>query len=321
MIPIVIVNKHHFEMDISIQGLSKSYGFQKAVDNISFEVRTGEIVGFLGPNGAGKTTTMKMITGYLDMDGGDILIGGKSVRSNNTKKHIGYLPEHNPLYHEMPVLEYLEFSAAIQGVPKAAIPERVRKMVQVCGLDVEKHKTIGELSKGYRQRVGLAQALIHDPEILILDEPTTGLDPNQIIEIRELIKDIGKQKTVILSTHILPEVEATCDRILIINKGRIVADGTAESLRTQAQGKQVLKIRIEGSMDAMKALEKLKALETVDDATILDADALRFEIHSKADTTANRSIFEWCVKNNLVLAEMIPFETKLEDIFHNLTMN
>ena len=308
-------------MDISIQGLSKSYGFQKAVDNISFEVKTGEIVGFLGPNGAGKTTTMKMITGYLDMDGGDILIGGKSVRSNNTKKHIGYLPEHNPLYHEMPVLEYLEFSAAIQGVPKTAIPERVRKMVQVCGLDVEKHKTIGELSKGYRQRVGLAQALIHDPEILILDEPTTGLDPNQIIEIRELIKDIGKQKTVILSTHILPEVEATCDRILIINKGRIVADGTADSLRTQAQGKQVLKIRIEGSMDAMKALEKLKALETVDDATILAAEALRFEIHSKADTTANRSIFEWCVKNNLVLAEMIPFETKLEDIFHNLTMN
>lgn len=308
-------------MDISIQGLSKSYGFQKAVDNISFEVKTGEIVGFLGPNGAGKTTTMKMITGYLDMDDGDILIGGKSVRSNNTKKHIGYLPEHNPLYLEMPVLEYLEFSAAIQGVPKPGIPERVRKMVQVCGLDVEKHKTIGELSKGYRQRVGLAQALIHDPEILILDEPTTGLDPNQIIEIRELIKDIGKQKTVILSTHILPEVEATCDRILIINKGRIVADGTADSLRTQAQGKQVLKIRLEGQVDAMQALEGLKNINTVENATILDPASLRFEIHSLPETTANRSIFEWCVKNKVVLAEMIPFETKLEDIFHNLTMN
>ena len=308
-------------MDISIQGLTKSYGFQKAVDNISFEVKTGEIVGLLGPNGAGRTTTMKMITGYLDMDGGDILIGGQSVRTGETKKHIGYLPEHNPLYLEMPVLEYLEFSAAIQGVPKAAIPDKVKKMVKDCGLDVEKHKTIGELSKGYRQRVGLAQALIHDPEILILDEPTTGLDPNQIIEIRDLIKNIGKQKTVILSTHILPEVEATCDRILIINHGRIVADGTADSLRTQAQGQQVLKIRIEGEVDAMEALEGLKALDTVAAASILDAKALKFEVHSKTDTTANRSIFEWCVQNKLVLAEMIPFETKLEDIFHNLTMN
>lgn len=308
-------------MDIRIQGVSKSYGYQKAVDNISFEVKTGEIVGFLGPNGAGKTTTMKMITGYLEMDDGDILIGGKSIKSSEPKKHIGYLPEHNPLYHEMPVIEYLEFCAAIQGMPKNAIAERVRKMVQVCGLDVEKHKTIGELSKGYRQRVGLAQALIHDPEILILDEPTTGLDPNQIIEIRELIKAIGKQKTVILSTHILPEVEATCDRILIINKGRIVADGTADSLRTQAQGKQVLRIRIEGPVDAMQALEGLKKLDTIAEVSILDASALRFEIHSRPETTANKSIFEWCVKNNVVLAEMIPFETKLEEIFHNLTMN
>lgn len=307
-------------MDVKIQNLSKSYGFQKAVDDISFEVKTGEILGFLGPNGAGKTTTMKMITSYLSMDSGDILLGGKSIRGSDLKRHIGYLPEHNPLYLEMPVMDYLDFCAALQGMPPPTIQERVVEMVRVCGLDAEKHKKIGELSKGYRQRVGLAQAMIHDPEILILDEPTTGLDPNQIVEIRELIKKLGKEKTVILSTHILPEVEATCDRILIINQGRIVADGTAANLRNQAQGNQVLHVRIEEA-DPDTVIAKLQALPGVQLVDFLDVRSGRFEVQSTPDRSLNRSIFELCVQQQWILTEMVPFETKLEDIFRDLTMN
>ncbi len=306
-------------MDIKIQNLTKSYGPQKAVDDISFDVHTGEIVGFLGPNGAGKTTTMKIITGFLESEAGDVIIGGKSVKDGHTKRHIGYLPEHNPLYLEMPVIDYLDFCAAIQGMDKVAIPARIREMVKVCGLDAEKHKKIAELSKGYRQRVGLAQALIHDPEILILDEPTTGLDPNQIVEIRELIRNIGREKTVILSTHILPEVEATCDRILIINHGKIVADGTAATLRKQAQGQQVLHIRIEGGT-TNDIFEKLKSLPNVALVDILDREAQRFEVQSKPEQASNRQIFDLCVKNQWALIEMTPFETRLEDIFRNLTV-
>lgn len=307
-------------MDIKIQQLSKSYGLQKAVDNISFEVKPGEILGFLGPNGAGKTTTMKMITNYLEIEQGDILIGGESVKAGNLKRHIGYLPEHNPLYLDMPVLDYLEFCAALQGMDKAAIPNRIREMVRQCGLDQEKHKFIRELSKGYRQRVGLAQAMIHDPEVLILDEPTTGLDPNQIVEIRELIKRLGKAKTVILSTHILPEVEATCDRILIINKGKIVADGSPELLRKQAQGQQVLRVKIEDG-ETNTIYQQLQGLTTVGMVDILDAAENRFEVQSVSDQTSNRAIFDLCVKNKWLLSESIPFETKLEDIFRDLTMN
>ncbi len=307
-------------MDIQIQQLTKSYGFQKAVDNISFEVKTGEVLGFLGPNGAGKTTTMKMITNSIDIESGDILIGGQSVKTGNLKKHIGYLPESNPLYLEMPVIDYLEFCAALQGVSKGMTDSRIREMVRVCGLDVEKHKKIGELSKGYRQRVGLAQAMIHNPEILILDEPTTGLDPNQIVEIRELIRQLGREKTVILSTHILPEVEATCDRILIINQGKIVADGTASTLRKQAQGQQVLKVKIEEGK-ANEIYEKLQALSSIALVDFIDADDNRFEIQSVPDQQSNKAIFKLCVKNKWVLSEMIPFETKLEDIFRDLTIN
>lgn len=307
-------------MNIQIQNLTKSYGFQKAVDNISFEVKTGEVLGFLGPNGAGKTTTMKMITNYINIDQGDILIGGQSVQNGLLKKHIGYLPEHNPLYLEMPVIEYLEFCAALQGVAKGLIPMRIREMIKLCGLNAEKHKKIGELSKGYRQRVGLAQAMIHDPEILILDEPTTGLDPNQIVEIRDLIRDLGKEKTVILSTHILPEVEATCDRILIINKGKIVADGTASTLRKQSQGQQVIRVKIEeGETNAI--FEKLQSLPSVGLVDFVDRTANRFEVQSKGDQSSNKDIFQLCVQNNWVLSEMIPFETKLEDIFRDLTVN
>lgn len=307
-------------MDIEIEGLSKTYGFQKAVDDISFKVKTGEILGFLGPNGAGKTTTMKMITGYLDIDAGDIKIGGQSIRNGQDNSTFGYLPEHNPLYLDMPIIDYLEFCAALQNVAKEQIPDRIKRMVKLCGLDVEKHKKIGELSKGYRQRVGLAQAMIHDPKILILDEPTTGLDPNQIVEIRELIKQLGKEKTVILSTHILPEVEATCDRILIINKGKIVADGTADTLRKQAQGQQVLQVRIEApsTQVVFDALQQLSAVSQVD---VLDRDKLRFEVQSVGDRRSNAQIFNLCVNHGWILTEMIPFETKLEDIFREVTLN
>ncbi|MDH3649369.1 MAG: ATP-binding cassette domain-containing protein [Saprospiraceae bacterium] len=307
-------------MDIVIDNLTKSYGYQKAVDDISFQVKTGEILGFLGPNGAGKTTTMKMVTGYIPMDSGEIRIGGHSVRERDMNQFVGYLPENNPLYHDMPVVDYLEFCASLQHVPKEKMEGQIKHMVRVCGLDVEKHKKIGELSKGFRQRVGLAQAMIHDPQILILDEPTSGLDPNQIVEIRELIRQLGKEKTVILSTHILPEVEATCDRILIINRGQIVADGTADTLRKQAQGQQVLRVRIEAPNyeEVFNEIKKLSMVSTVD---LLDRDSMRYEIQSVSDQSSNHQIFNMCVNRGWILTEMIPFETKLEDIFRELTMN
>jgi ABC-2 type transport system ATP-binding protein len=309
-------------MDIRIENLSKRYGLQTAVDDISFEVKTGEILGFLGPNGAGKSTSMKMITGYLGIGEGDVLIGGQSVRDHGDelKKHIGYLPENNPLYLDMPVIDYLQFCAALQGVAKEKITDRIRSMIKVCGLNAEKHKKIGELSKGFRQRVGLAQAMIHDPAILILDEPTTGLDPNQIVEIRKLIREIGKEKTVILSTHILPEVEATCDRILIINKGRIVADGTADTLRKQATGNELLKVRIEDGT-LKEIFSSLTNLSSVQKIIVTDELVNRFEIQSIPGHSSKREVFKLCVDKGWVLTELIPVETRLEDIFRNLTVN
>lgn len=309
-------------MDIRIDNLKKMYGNQAAVDGVSFEVKAGEILGFLGPNGAGKSTTMKMITGYIGIGGGDILIGNRSVRQHSAelKRHIGYLPEHNPLYEEMPVMDYLQFCAELQGVPKHETIARVHRMIRECSLDAEKHKKISELSKGYRQRVGLAQAMIHDPEILILDEPTTGLDPNQIIEIRRLIRELGKAKTVILSTHILPEVEATCDRILIINKGHIVANGTAESLRRQAAGQEVLQVRIEDAGEEELRLE-LSLLPGITALSPVDPSAGRWQIQATPGSGIQRSLFRLCVDRNWVLTELVPVETRLEDIFRNLTLN
>ncbi|MBK8944031.1 MAG: ATP-binding cassette domain-containing protein [Ignavibacteriae bacterium] len=310
-------------MSVTVTNLTKKYQTQRAIDNISFEVKTGEVLGFLGPNGAGKTTTMKIITGFMAPSDGDAKINGISVleEPEKVKRMIGYLPESNPLYHDMPVLEYLEFIAELQNVPKEKVKDRIAQMVKVCGLNIEKHKKIGELSKGYKQRVGLAQALIHDPEILILDEPTTGLDPNQIVEIRNLIREIGREKTVILSTHILPEVEATCDRILIINDGKIVADGTSESLRKQAQGQEVLKVGISEASDkniVIKTLQNLESVAMVDPIKEVD---FSFYVNSKNEKSSKKSIFEMCVKNNWVLSELTPIETKLEDIFRDLTTN
>lgn len=219
-------------MSISVQSLTKIYGTQRAVDNISFQLNKGEIVGFLGPNGAGKSTTMKMITGYLPPTDGQISVCGFDVveKPMEVRKRIGYLPEANPLYHDMFVREYLEFTAGIHGLGSQA-KKRIPEMIELTGLSKEAHKKIGQLSKGYKQRVGLAQAMLHDPEVLILDEPTSGLDPNQIIEIRDLIIRIGKEKTVLLSTHIMQEVEAMCSRVIIINNGKIVADGGIDAVK------------------------------------------------------------------------------------------
>jgi ABC-2 type transport system ATP-binding protein len=220
-------------MSIKVQNLSKVYGTQRAVDNISFEVNKGEIIGFLGPNGAGKSTTMKILTGYIPATEGIAEVNGFDVKTSpmQVKAHIGYLPEHNPLYLDMYVKEFLDFAGSLYGLKGRTLQIKIDETIEKVGLGLEKHKKIGQLSKGYRQRVGLAQALIHNPDVLILDEPTTGLDPNQLVEIRDLIKNVGRDKTVIFSTHIMQEVEAICDRVVIINKGKIVADGTLSELK------------------------------------------------------------------------------------------
>lgn len=307
-------------MDIVIKNLTKLYGAQRAVDNLSFEVKTGEILGFLGPNGAGKTTTMKTIAGYIKPTEGTIRVGRYNVATDadKVKQVIGYLPEHNPLYSDMYVVDYLRYMAQLQLLRSDKINDRIYEMVNVCGLEGEKHKRISELSKGYRQRVGLAQALIHDPQVLILDEPTTGLDPNQIIEIRQLIRKIGHEKTIILSSHILAEVEATCDRILIINKGRIVADGTADQLRKASSGCECLRITVENAdrNDVVRVVQNIGTVELID--TMKDKSD-SFEVQSKVGESSRRAIFNACVENGWVLTEMTPLETKLEDVFRELT--
>jgi len=309
-------------MDIVVKNLTKVYGNQRAVDDVSFRVKTGEVLGFLGPNGAGKTTTMKAITTYLNPTAGEIFVGDYSIHEHpeEIKKRIGYLPESNPLYQEMPIIDYLKFVARLQNIDSSKIEDKIREMVDVCGLEGEKHKKISELSKGYRQRVGLAQALIHNPDVLILDEPTSGLDPNQIVEIRELIKKIGREKTVILSSHILAEVEATCDRIMIINKGKIVADGTSEELRKHAQGNEILRIRIEEAPPD-DIFEKLRTIDTVDLVDFINKEENTFEVHSKKEMSSRKQIFNLCVENHWILTEMSPIETKLEDIFRELTLS
>jgi ABC-2 type transport system ATP-binding protein len=309
-------------MEVVVRNLVKRYGGRKAVDNISFQVNKGEVLGFLGPNGAGKSTTMKIITCYLAPSEGDVEVGGYSIlkEPEKVKQLIGYLPENNPLYLDMPIIEYLEFSALLQGVAKVRVNSRIKEMIRVCGLMGEKHKLIGELSKGYRQRVGLAQAMIHDPQVLILDEPTTGLDPNQIVEIRKLIKEIGKEKTVILSTHNLPEVESTCDRILIINKGVIAADGTAKNLRGEAKGKEIIQVKIEDGtkQDVLTMLKTIPYVIKVDE---IMGKENGFEIQAEKMGNPKRDIFKMCVEKGWVLTEMTTFETRLEDIFHDLTIS
>jgi len=307
-------------MNISVTNLTKKYGEQKAIDNISFEVRTGEILGFLGPNGAGKTTTMKILTCYESPSAGEVTIGNLSIFENaeEIKKIIGYLPENNPLYNDMSVMDYLKFAAEISGIEKQKINDRIAEMILLTDLNAEKHKTIFELSKGYKQRVGLSQALIHDPKILILDEPTSGLDPNQIVEIRKLIKEIGREKTVILSTHILSEVEATCDRIIIINKGKIVADGTADSLKKKSQSEETLKMQLLDVIDSNLVYEELNSIPFINSVDLENHN--NFIVGCTNGLQVRREIFQLCVKNNWVLSELTSIETKLEDIFRDLTL-
>lgn len=307
-------------MSIKVTNLTKFYGDQKAVDRLSFEISTGEVIGFLGPNGAGKSTTMKMMTGFMAPTDGYVEIEGVNVQSNpmSIKRKIGYLPENNPLYTEMAIIDYLWFCADIQGMSRDIIPGRIAEMVELCGLGAEKHKNINELSKGYRQRVGLAQSIIHDPEVLIFDEPTTGLDPNQIIEIRKLIKKLGEEKTVILSSHILSEVEATCDRILIINQGRIVADGSPETLRKQAEGEEILRVQID-TIAGESAKTGLLSIPSVESVKCMDDRPNYFTVYSGGGASSRKAIFDLCVKNNWYLTELSGVETRLEDIFRNVT--
>jgi ABC-2 type transport system ATP-binding protein len=305
---------------IFVEDLTKTYGKQTAIDNISFTVNKGEIIGFIGPNGAGKSTTMKIITSYMAPDSGQVMINGEKVngQTKNLKKNIGYLPENNPLYEDMAVVDYLKFCADIQGVDKKEVPQRIKSMIRLCGLNPEKHKRINELSKGYRQRVGLAQAMIHDPEILILDEPTTGLDPNQIIEIRNLIKDLGKEKTIILSSHILPEVEAICDRILIISQGKIVADNTFEAMKKEANQKEIIVIQLEWNKNTDPQKELL-ALSSIDEVKTMDIRNGFFEITSKPGQSSKKNIFDLCVKRKWYLLEMSNIKSSLEDVFREVT--
>jgi len=312
-------------MSIKIENLTKYYGNFPAVKDISFEVKTGEIVGFLGPNGAGKTTTMKLITTYISQNSGKIFVDGIDTTEDSlaVRKKIGYLPEQNPLYSDMNVIDYLKYAAELQSIEKTKINDSVKRMVKVCGLEEVKHKDIGELSKGYRQRVGLAQAMIHNPEVLLLDEPTSGLDPNQIIEIRKLIKDLGKQKTVVLSTHILQEVQATCDRVVIINNGEIVADGTTDSLQKKFQGQLIISLTLKkdpraGREKIISMLESVKGVEKVK-VTSDDSEVWNIDISAPKGTDVRDEIFKKVVSSEMILVNLHQEETTLEDIFRKLT--
>ena len=311
-------------MSIKVENLTKYYGQQAAVNDITFEINTGEIVGFLGPNGAGKSTTMKMITTYLTPYAGKIYVNDLSTESESleVRKKIGYLPEQNPLYLDMNVLDYLEFAAELESVPKSDIAKSIKKMIGVCGLGDVQHKDIGELSKGFKQRVGLAQAMIHEPDVLILDEPTSGLDPNQIIEIRKLIKQLGKEKTLVLSTHILQEVEATCDRVLIINKGQIVADGTPDSLQDKFRGQvQISLVLKKDSVDKDLVLRAISSIRNIEKARISKEDELSYHllIAGRKGEDVREDIFRKMVSMNQVILGLHQEETSLEDIFRQLT--
>ena len=298
-------------MSIKVKKLSKVYGTQKALIEVSFEIKKGEIVGFLGPNGAGKSTLMKILTGYIPQTNGDAKICNLDINENSieTRSRIGYLPEHNPLYLDMYVKEYLEFVADIYKLNRKYIDEMIKKT----GLIKEQHKLIGSLSKGYRQRVGLAQALIHNPEVLILDEPTTGLDPNQLIEIRSLIKEVGREKTVLLSTHIMQEVEAICDRVIIINKGQIVANKTIVELQKSKGNRKLITVEFD---------KKAEKKELIKIGNVLEARELKgnkYQIFSDSKFDLRPALFEFAVNNELTVLQMNMEEQKLESIFQELT--
>lgn len=302
-------------MSIQVNALVKEYGQQKAVNNISFQVAKGEIVGFLGPNGAGKSTTMKILTGYLQATQGTAQVCGIDVASDplGAKKKIGYLPESNALYYDMYIKEYLAFIAETHGVKN--IKEQVAKVIQLVGLTPEQHKKVGQLSKGYKQRVGLAAALIHDPEVLILDEPTSGLDPNQIIEIREVIKQQGQNKTVLFSSHILQEVEAICDRVVIINKGTLVADDKIANLQQANNNQQTVSVQFKQPVD--KAV--LQRLNGVDEVQVLQGN--HYQLTGANAETVKKQVLQLSIDNSLDILSLQTGNQSLENVFRQLTGN
>ncbi len=301
-------------MSIRVENLTKTYKKQNAVDDISFDIKSGEIVGFLGPNGAGKTTTMKILTCYIPPTSGKAFVNDLDVeeQSIEVRQQIGYLPEHNPLYTDMYVKEYLQFAATVYQVKN--VTSRVKEMIELTGLQIEQNKKIGQLSKGYRQRVGLASAMIHNPSVLILDEPTSGLDPNQIVEIRNLIINIGKEKTVLLSTHIMQEVEAMCNRVMIVNKGKIVANGKPSEL------KQIFRQGVTLQVTFNKVLDEtlLKALTSIGTA-VLNQNTTYTITSEKEEEQLKSEVFNFAVAHQMILTEMKTIEHSLEDIFKNVT--
>ncbi len=296
-------------MSITVQNISKSFGPQKALNNVSFSIKKGEIVGFLGPNGAGKSTMMRILTTYYKPDSGNAEVNGFDILKSETdvQKSIGYLPEHNPLYLEMYVKEYLSFNADVYHVSK----NKVQEVIEQTGLGPEAHKKIGQLSKGYRQRVGLAAALLHNPEVLILDEPTTGLDPNQLIEIRKLIREIGKEKTILLSTHIMKEVEAVCDRVIIINKGKLVADKKLEELRTSEE--QIIEVEFDFRVEE----QLLMQLPNV--SNVMNVGGFVYEISFNTSTDMRPAVFDFAHDNQLKTLQLSRKNKNLESLFTELT--
>ncbi len=302
-------------MSITISNLTKTYGTQKAIDSISFNASNNEIVGFLGPNGAGKSTTMKIVTGYLEADSGNVDVNGIDVQTNalEAKKQIGYLPEGNPLYYEMYVREYLSFVAAIHKL--SGVKKRIEEVINLTGLTLESNKKTGQLSKGYKQRVGLAAALIHDPEVLILDEPTSGLDPNQIIEIRQLIKRLGQNKTVLFSSHILQEVESVCNRIIIISKGKIVADDTLSNLQMSNKTHHVVIVQFSERVD-------VNIFSVIDDVQKAEEEkTFLYKLQTNNPENVKKQLLTLSLEKNLNILSLQSESKSLEDVFRNLTGN
>jgi ABC-2 type transport system ATP-binding protein len=302
-------------LSVEVKNLTKIFGEQRAVDDISFTVEQGQILGFLGPNGAGKSTTMKIATCYLPPSSGTIVVNGHDVVQEpiTVRRMVGYLPEHNPLYLDMYVHEYLEFVASVYGLKGRQAKARIQEMVELCGLTLEQGKKIGALSKGYRQRVGLAQALVHDPQVLILDEPTTGLDPNQIVEIRSLIRRIGQDKTVIFSTHIMQEVTAICDRVVIINRGKLVANSDVASLQAGNRGAKLTLVEFEQPIN----IEQLQTIVGVEQVELVQNNTYR--ITSSQDADIRASVFRIAAEQNWPLVGLRQEENSLEQIFQQLT--
>lgn len=303
-------------MALTVSGLTRIYGSQRAIDQVSFKAETGQILGFLGPNGAGKTTTMKIITCFLPPDEGKVELDGYTIFDHPTeiRRRIGYLPEHNPLYTDMYIWEFLEFAGRLCGMKNHQLKNRIAEIIEMTGLGREQHKKIAMLSKGYRQRVGLAQALIHDPPVLILDEPTTGLDPNQIIEIRELIRNIGQQKIIIFSTHILTEVEAIADRVVIINRGKIVADKSMEDLQAGGATENVVKVEFEKPQFDTLPLEGMAGV-----IQVRNDSPTHVTIRSNRETDVRRKLFEESHRQDNPIFSLMKVRLSLEDIFRSLT--